>query len=126
MRRKPTRSENLFEKRLKEGDYDYKSQMILGFYILDFVIPSKMLVFEIDGSIHEEQKKYDRLRDQFIENLGFTVLRVHNSIVTHYPLGEIIRIYDDVETKTFRSALGKANVARSRAIIALRKRGVKI
>ncbi len=46
-------------------------------YIVDFCCAEKHLVIELDGSQHyeEEAKEQDKLRDAFLEGLGYTVLR---------------------------------------------------
>lgn len=57
-----------------------RRQFGLGPYIADFYIPELQLVIEIDGSIHEEmeQKTYDQERNEYMRELGFTVLRFTN------------------------------------------------
>ena len=107
----PTPHETLFCEKLKQRNFEFKQQMILGFYIIDFVLPKYMLCFEIDGSSHDKRKEYDRKRDRFIESLGFNVIHIKNKNVAKYILSNITsRIF---EQKVFRSALAKANSLRS-------------
>jgi very-short-patch-repair endonuclease len=85
--------------------------MILGFYILDFCIPDKLIAVELDGGWHDGRERYDERRDRFIEACGFTVIRIPNDQAVTFDLGCIFtEITKDV--KQFRSALAKANSKR--------------
>jgi len=55
-------------------------QKILGHYIVDFYAPSLSLVIEVDGGQHfeEQQKDYDKVRDDFLKACGVKVLRFSN------------------------------------------------
>lgn len=59
----------------------FKRQVPIGFYIVDFCCRSNMLVIELDGSQHSERLivEKDRKRQRFLENLGFRVLRFQNN-----------------------------------------------
>ena len=60
--------EALFTTRLVEEGVNYLRQVGFGFYVLDFVVPSRLLVIEIDGSEHKYySKKFERERDSFIK-----------------------------------------------------------
>ena len=47
-------------------------------YIVDFICTSIRLVIELDGEIHKTTKEYDTDRDQFLEKLGYKVIRLNN------------------------------------------------
>jgi very-short-patch-repair endonuclease len=55
-------------------------QKPLGGYIVDFYCPKAKLVLEVDGAQHYEKDalEYDRVRDEYLKNLGLTVLRFTN------------------------------------------------
>ena len=57
-----------------------KRQKNIGNYILDFYIPSAKLAIEIDGRQHKlaENREDDRIRDEFLNSLGITVVRYTN------------------------------------------------
>ena len=57
-----------------------RRQKVIENYIVDFCIPSKKIVIEIDGSQHyeEDAKRADAERDKRLNELGFTVLRYTN------------------------------------------------
>jgi very-short-patch-repair endonuclease len=48
------------------------------FFIADFFSKEASLVIELDGKIHQNQKKYDQARDFMIKEFGFKVLRFKN------------------------------------------------
>ena len=58
-------------------------QYNIGSYIVDFYIPKKQLVIEIDGIQHltEEHKEKDKIRDNFLEAQGLSVLRFPNESI---------------------------------------------
>lgn len=108
MRSKPTGYEYLFKERLVKGGWNFKQQMILGWYILDFVIPEKMIVFEIDGASHKNRVYYDNKRDEFVKECGFTTIRIQNHNVEKYELNFMTELPNRMATE-FRSGLGKGN-----------------
>lgn len=62
-------------------EVDFKFQEVFGCYILDFVIPSKMLVIELDGREHNtcKHKHSDAVRDRICKHYGLRVLRIKNA-----------------------------------------------
>jgi len=50
----------------------------LYFFIADFYCAEKELVIELDGKIHENQKKYDEQRDLILKEKNLTTLRFKN------------------------------------------------
>lgn len=48
------------------------------FFIADFYCAKAELVIELDGKIHDYQKKYDYNRDLVLQELGLEVLRFRN------------------------------------------------
>ena len=54
-------------------------------YILDFYCPTLRLCLEIDGSIHDDQRRYDRQRDSNLARWGIKVLRTRNEVVLNNP-----------------------------------------
>ena len=61
----------------------FSRQKPLGGYIVDFYCYRANLVIEVDGGHHftDENKEYDKIRDEFLGNMGLTVLRFTNSDV---------------------------------------------
>ena len=48
-------------------------------YIVDFVCLESTLIVELDGSQHFVQAPYDKVRDRYLEAVGFKVLRFWNN-----------------------------------------------
>jgi len=67
----------------KAGNFKFRRQHPIGYYIVDFYCNKKYLIIEMDGSIHEEEdnKEYDRIRQEQLENIGYRFLRFSNSDV---------------------------------------------
>ena len=65
---------------LKKLPIPVKRQKNIENYILDFYIPSAKLAIEIDGRQHKlaENREDDRIRDEFLNSLGITVVRYTN------------------------------------------------
>ena len=73
---------NIIKTKKLEG-YKFRRQHIIGSYIIDFVCLDKRLIIEIDGLIHQlpENKEADELRTQWLNSIGFKVIRFSNDEV---------------------------------------------
>jgi very-short-patch-repair endonuclease len=60
----------------KKLGFDIDRQVIIGQYIVDFFIPELGLIFEIDGSSHDNKVEYDAERDAFMRDLNLEVVRI--------------------------------------------------
>lgn len=72
-------AEVLFWKTFKDKKklgFDIDRQVIIGNYIVDFFISELGLVFEIDGSSHDDRIEYDAERDAFMNDLDLQVVRI--------------------------------------------------
>ena len=58
----------------------FRRQCPLGSYIADFVCIEKMLIIEIDGGQHNDDshQEYDKRRSEFLNSLGYEVIRFWN------------------------------------------------
>lgn len=101
MRKNPTQSEHLAAEAMKKSGLKYESQKVLGFYILDFLVPSKCLVVEIDGRSHDDKAYKDCFRDSFINQCGFRVVRVSASEAKN--VMEYINKYPDADNYIYRN-----------------------
>ena len=65
---------------LKNLNVTVNRQKVIGYYIVDFYCHTAKIVIELDGSQHYEAEgqEYDRKRDQYLNDLGLTVLRYSN------------------------------------------------
>ncbi len=82
----PTEAERvmwiLLRNKKLEG-FKFRRQHIIGQYIADFVCLKKRLIIEIDGKIHQlpENKEADNIRTEWLEKIGFKVIRFTNEEV---------------------------------------------
>jgi very-short-patch-repair endonuclease len=76
--------------------YQFYRQKNIGDYIVDFYCPAAKLIVEIDGGQHysEENIVKDEVRDKFLSDLGFRVLRFSNSDVFKNIEGVVEEIYN--------------------------------
>lgn len=59
--------------------FKFRRQQPLGRYIVDFVCLAQRLIVELDGSQHAESADYDSIRDAWLQQQGFHVLRFWNN-----------------------------------------------
>ena len=67
-----------------------------GNYIVDFYCPAAKLIVEVDGGQHyiSADNQKDKVRDQYLDNLGFKVLRFSNRDIFKNIDGVLQKIYD--------------------------------
>jgi very-short-patch-repair endonuclease len=83
-----------------EGLFFYRQKPI-GEYIVDFYCPKAKLIIEIDGSHHfiGDTIEYDRIRDEYLSNLGLRVVRFTNNDVLQNMKGVLEKIGEEISTK---------------------------
>ncbi len=84
LRKQGILSEVVFWKAFKDKKklgWDIDRQVIIGNFIVDFFIPELGLVFEIDGSSHNDKQEYDQQRDAFLSSLQLKVVRISDKDV---------------------------------------------
>jgi|TARA_R100000479_G_scaffold156694_1_gene93257 very-short-patch-repair endonuclease len=61
----------------------FRRQQSIGNYIVDFYCPSENLIIELDGEVHNNSlpEEKDLKRTQFLESLGYKVIRFENKMV---------------------------------------------
>ena len=79
----------LYYKFLKRLPVTVRRQKNIGNYIVDFYIPYKNLVIELDGSQHytPEHKAADEIRDGELKKLNLTVKRYSNNVINNNFIG---------------------------------------
>ena len=107
MTESPTLAEMKLSNMLDDLSVHYEYQKVIPPYIADFVIMSKKLIIEVDGDHHDNdtnQQSHDSKRDEFLNSLGFIVLRFTNKNILENPvpvLNHIIEYKPRYETKRF-------------------------
>ena len=68
---------------LRNNGYQFRRQRPFRGYFLDFVCIDRMLVVEVDGSIHHDprQAEHDAIRDNILARAGYKVMRFENGVV---------------------------------------------
>jgi very-short-patch-repair endonuclease len=72
----------------------FRKQHALGNYVVDFCSIKKKLIIEVDGSQHLDQEDYDGARTEYLESLGYRVIRFWNNQVMNDIDGVIREISD--------------------------------
>lgn len=79
----------------KMKGYSFRRQRPVLHYIADFMCKELMLIIEVDGLTHqwEEVAKNDKIREEALKKIGFTVLRFDDDVV----LTQINRVMEVIE-----------------------------
>ena len=87
-RAKMTEAETMLWERLRcyPRPIRFRRQHIIGDYIVDFACLEKVLVIEVDGGCHatNEQKALDDIRTEYLNKIGFSVIRFTNEQVVNH------------------------------------------
>jgi len=86
LRHDSTSAEEILWQYLRNRQLDglkFRRQHQYGPYYLDFFCKELNLALEVDGSIHllPGQMRHDEIKDQYLKDMGLTVLRVRNDLV---------------------------------------------
>ena len=86
LRKNSTKAESILWDKLRDRrllGYKFRRQYSVKHFVLDLYCPKFKLAIEVDGKSHdsEEAKKYDKLRQEYIETLGIRFIRIKNEDV---------------------------------------------
>jgi very-short-patch-repair endonuclease len=83
MRAAPTRSEAALWEALRRRQLgvEVRRQVVLGQYVVDFLVPACRLVIEVDGRYHATRRAADARRERALRRLGYRVLRLDAELV---------------------------------------------
>lgn len=98
LRRKMTTTEILLWEKLRNRRFKgikFRRQVNIGPYIADFLCKQHRLIIEVDGKSHDDKKEYDEKRDTFLNEHGYSVLRIKNE--------DVCNDIDDVLKKIYNS-----------------------
>jgi very-short-patch-repair endonuclease len=90
-----TKTEKILWKRLRSRKYAHlkiRRQVGIGPFIVDFYHAGSKLIIEIDGLIHEWRQEEDAVREQFLRNHGYRIIRFTNYEVLESLQGVLQRI----------------------------------
>lgn len=82
-RKNPTREEAILWEEVRNSKLGHKirRQHAIGVFIADFVCLDKRLVIEVDGDYHKQNVEFDQERTEFLNSVGFHVIRFSNDEV---------------------------------------------
>ncbi|MFH1051083.1 MAG: endonuclease domain-containing protein [bacterium] len=101
MRKDPTSAEKLLWQMLRKKQVlntKFRRQFAIERFIVDFYDSKNKIIIEVDGDIHQYQKEADALRQEFLESLGYLVLRFTNDEVFGNMDRVITRIEEAIKT----------------------------
>jgi very-short-patch-repair endonuclease len=101
LRANTTLHERAFWRALKElpmSGTHFRRQAPIGAYVVDFFCPAARLIIELDGGHHNEDDAAvrDRIRQSWLEQQGYRVIRFWNSDINGDIEGVMERIYVEV------------------------------
>jgi very-short-patch-repair endonuclease len=99
LRKEMTEAERFFWRKVRKKQlkgYQFYRQKNIGNYIVDFYCPAAGLIIELDGGQHylPEGQEKDKIRDDYLNSLGFTVLRFSDREVLKNIAGVLEHISD--------------------------------
>ena len=95
MRANPTPAEQKLWLALRANRFEnqqFTRQTIIAPYIVDFASKAARLIIEVDGDTHFAEDRYDARRTEFLESLGYHVIRFANPDVMGNIEGELSMI----------------------------------
>jgi very-short-patch-repair endonuclease len=73
-------------------EVSFRRQHAIGPYVVDFCAVKLKLVIELDGSQHLDQEGYDAVRSEYLQSVGYHVIRFWNNDVMNDIQGVIAKI----------------------------------
>ena len=115
LRKNQTPQETILWSRLRNNQtkQKWRRQVSIGPYIADFYCSKKLLVIEIDGSQHLDNKEYDKDREKYFLDLGIKTIRFWNNEINTNIDGVLKIIMEKLETQPHPSLLLKGEGANS-------------
>lgn len=102
-----TYAEKVFKVKLKEAGIEYEFQKAFNdskrLYIVDFYLPNRWIIIEVDGGYHNtlEQQERDKERQLWFENNGYYIWRISNKEANEMSIDHLVK-YIDQETKRIK------------------------
>ena len=76
----------------------FKRQQPIGDYIVDFICKEAKIIIEIDGGQHNEPEniEYDKTRTEYLNTLGYKVIRFWNNEIYENIEGVVLRLKEEI------------------------------
>ena len=75
----------------------FRRQVAIGNYIVDFICQEAKLIVELDGGQHADQVAYDTARTNWLEGVGYRVLRIWNNDLNGNEEGVLTAIFNELD-----------------------------
>ncbi|MFA6290168.1 MAG: DUF559 domain-containing protein [Victivallales bacterium] len=82
LKKTDSKIETLFYMQLQNAVIDFKFQVVIGPYRVDYLIGG-FLIIEIDGPQHK--KNHDERRDKYLRKMGYKIIRIPTWILVSCP-----------------------------------------
>ncbi len=88
-------------------NFKFLRQYVIGEYIVDFVCREKKIIIEIDGGQHNFNAniKHDKKRTEFLESLGYKVIRFWNNDINDNMEGVYLKLQEIFEIEKLAPTL---------------------
>ena len=79
----------------------FKRQQPIGDYIVDFICKEAKIIIEIDGGQHNEPEniEYDKTRTEYLNTLGYKVIRFWNNEIYENIEGVVLRLKQEINPR---------------------------
>ena len=118
LRKRLTDTERFLWLQLRAGQvegYKFRRQTPIGKYVVDFVCHEQRVIVEVDGGQHSENAEEDRIRDKWLGEQGYIILRFWDNEVLTNMEGVLEVIRDNCKShpplNPLPSREGKATIA---------------
>jgi len=99
LRKNQTPAENIFWQNVRNRKFlglKFNRQFVIehgsqNYFIADFHCFEKKFIIEIDGDIHRYQLEYDRIREDILKEMGYSIIRFRNE--------DVLSNWDEVKNK---------------------------
>ena len=101
-----TIKESILEIILLDNKIRFEKQCIIPPYIVDFLLPKKNLIIELDGECHNRniQKEKDYKREDYLMSIGYMVQRFSNEIEDKEII-KTIKMYPNLDRKVIKKTM---------------------
>jgi very-short-patch-repair endonuclease len=119
LRRNMNVVEDIMWRSLRGSSFDglkFRRQVPIGTYVVDFLCLEHRLIVELDGPPHEreEQIRHDAVRDAWLRQQGYRILRLENELVIGGGNIPLERIREAIRTSVEASRRAPSSDPRSR------------
>jgi histidinol dehydrogenase len=101
MRNNMTHAESILWNEIRNNKLGvkFRRQVVINYYIADFLSNSANLIIEVDGDSHLNREDYDNYRTIVIKNYGYKIIRFKNEEIIQN-LSEVInKIKIEIDSK---------------------------